>query len=159
MAGFGWRKAVRKHDLSEEGLDPFPFHIANVALHAAVTGLVYALALRLIGLRDAWARPAPPKPYSGVHAEAAAGSAAAAAQSSRQQREQKGDASAPGLRQRRGSAAAAQPWQQGADRLGTAAGARAPPAQCLHHIPALAACLNMLCAHARQALLLCCTPC
>ena len=41
------------HDMAEDDLDPFPFHIANVALHAGVTCLLYLLALRLCMLRDA----------------------------------------------------------------------------------------------------------
>ena len=51
--GLGWRKVYRVHDTSEDDLDPFPFHICNVAMHAAVTCLVYLLAMRLCRVRDA----------------------------------------------------------------------------------------------------------
>ncbi|CAL8471954.1 g11496 [Coccomyxa elongata] len=49
----GWRKAYRVQDSSEDDLDPFPFHICNVAMHAAITCLVYLLAMRLCRDRDA----------------------------------------------------------------------------------------------------------
>lgn len=51
--GLGWRKVYRVQDSSEDDLDPFPFHICNVAMHAAVTCLVYLLAMRLCRERDA----------------------------------------------------------------------------------------------------------
>ncbi|BDA47605.1 probable protein O-mannosyl-transferase TMTC4 [Coccomyxa sp. Obi] len=49
----GWRKVYRVQDSSDDDLDPFPFHVCNVAMHAAVTCLVYLLAMRLCNQRDA----------------------------------------------------------------------------------------------------------
>ena len=90
--------------------------------------MVYALALRLIKLRDAWARPAPPAPArSGLHAEAAAGAAAVAAQSLIRQRD-RADGGLSELRQRRGSAVVSQSRHQEADCAGAAAGTCTLPA-------------------------------
>jgi hypothetical protein len=52
-AGIGWKKVYRFHDSSSgTDLDPLPFHICNVAMHAIVTCALYVLALRLCTVRD-----------------------------------------------------------------------------------------------------------
>ncbi|KAK9908411.1 hypothetical protein WJX75_007517 [Coccomyxa subellipsoidea] len=43
----GWEKVYRLHDNSDADLDPLPFHVSNVFMHALVTCLLYLLALRL----------------------------------------------------------------------------------------------------------------
>ncbi|GMH37112.1 hypothetical protein BSKO_04985 [Bryopsis sp. KO-2023] len=42
--------------LDRRGLDPFPFHLANVVLHGLVSVLVFRLSLKLSGLREAHSR-------------------------------------------------------------------------------------------------------
>ena len=78
-AGMGWKKVERLHDMSDDDLDPLPFHVTNVALHGGVTCLVYVLALCLCAARHARAREALPAavPQNGHQRDGAEEAAAA----------------------------------------------------------------------------------
>lgn len=104
-AGIGWTKVYRLHDSSGNELDPLPFHICNVFMHAVVTYLVYLLALRLCVARDSLVVPSTAAAGSGLHREG--DPAEGFGTGTKQPKKRKGGADT-GLRQRRSSANAEQ---------------------------------------------------
>ncbi len=97
----GWEKVYRLHDNSDADLDPLPFHVSNVFLHAVVTCLLYLLALRLCVARDSLVFPLTGSVSSGLHRDADAADGGARHAGTGKKR--KGSAEG-GLRQRRSTA-------------------------------------------------------
>jgi len=104
-AGIGWTKVYRLHDNSGDELDPLPFHISNVFMHAVVTYLVYLLALRLCVARDSLVFPSTAAAGNGLHRDG--DPAEGFGTGAKQPKKRKGGADT-GLRQRRSSANAEQ---------------------------------------------------
>eukprot|EP00884_Botryococcus_braunii_P010950 jgi/Botrbrau1/19857/Bobra.0124s0090.2 len=59
----GWKKGKPANVGQDDarGLDPFPFHLANVLVHALVTCIVYRLALKLSLMREGGEASLPPE--------------------------------------------------------------------------------------------------
>ncbi|CAL8469470.1 g9011 [Coccomyxa elongata] len=95
----GWEKVYRLHDSSGDDLDPLPFHVSNVFLHAVVTCLLYMLAIRLCMARDSLVFPMVTARSSGPHRDGDAAASDDATQLSNGRKKKSGAKS--GVRQRR----------------------------------------------------------
>lgn len=104
--GIGWEKVYRLHDSSGDDLDPLPFHVSNVFLHAVVTCLLYMLALRLSMSRDSLVFPIVSAPSRGPHRDRDAAASDAMQLSNGKKKKSGAEA---GLRQRRSIAHAEHP--------------------------------------------------